>query len=410
MNVKYLVVGGGLAADSAVKALRKADPQGRTLLVSEEGVAPYKRPPLSKGLWQSGASAPPDLGTAGAGAELLLGRRAVALDVAASSVTLDDGTVVGYQRVLLATGARARSLQALEGVPNVVSYRTFDDYLAVRQHVEPGARVTVVGGGFIGAEMAAALTGQGASVTMVFPEPHVGGGRFPGSVSNTVDADFQSRGVQLLPGRTVVSASEGGSGPLLRLSDDSEVHADLVVVGVGAVANDELAAAAGLLTAGGVLVDASLRAATAAGSTEGVFAAGDVAVFDWPQLGRRMRIEHEDNAYSMGSAAARFMIASLGEVPSGELAAGEYTHLPFFYSDLFDNGYEAVGLLDPRLEQVEDWRVPGKEGVVYYLEDGLVRGVLLWNTWGQVDAARDLIDGATPYTAEELIGRLPADD
>ncbi|MFA5550326.1 MAG: FAD-dependent oxidoreductase [Trueperaceae bacterium] len=410
MNAKYLVVGGGLAADAAVKALRKADPQGRTLLVSEESVAPYKRPPLSKGLWTSSDSAVPDLGTANAGAELLLGRRAVALDVAASTVTLDDSTVVNYQRLLLATGARARSLPALEGAPNVVSYRTFEDYLAVRQRVGPGAQVTVVGGGFIGAEMAAALTGQGASVTMVFPEPHVGGGRFPSSVAEIVDQDFRSRGVQLLPGRTVVAASEGGSGPVLKLSDDSEVRADLVVVGVGAVANDELAAAAGLLTAGGVLVDASLRAATAAGTTAGVFAAGDVAVFDWPQLGRRMRIEHEDNAYSMGSAAARFMVASLAEATSGESAAAAYSHLPFFYSDLFDNGYEAVGLMDPRLQQVEDWRVPGKEGVVYFLEDGLVRGVLLWNTWGQVDAARDLIDGATPYTAEELIGRLPTDD
>jgi NADPH-dependent 2,4-dienoyl-CoA reductase/sulfur reductase-like enzyme len=129
-----------------------------------------------------------------------------------------------------------------------------------------------------------------------------------------------------------------------------------------------------------------------------VYAAGDVASFESRVLGRRLRVEHEDNANAMGRVAGRAM-------------AGErdvYDHLPFFYSDLFDLGYEAVGEVDARLEAVPDWKDPFREGVVYYLRDGRVRGVLLWNTWGQVDAARALIAQPGPFRPQNVKGRLPA--
>jgi len=127
-----------------------------------------------------------------------------------------------------------------------------------------------------------------------------------------------------------------------------------------------------------------------------VFAAGDVARFQIPALGTRTRVEHEDNALTMGRAAGRSMAGD--ETP--------YAHLPFFYSDLFDLGYEAVGELDPRGETVADWKEPFREGVVYFLSAGRVRGVLLWNTWGQVDAARALIGEPGPFRAADLAGRL----
>ena len=412
MKTQYLVIGGGMTADAAVKALNRADPDGRTLLVSLEPQPPYKRPPLSKGLWKGEDEARADLGTVGTGADMLLGRQVEALDLNDNSVKLDDGTVISYERLLLATGARARNLPSLAGVPGVVAYRTWADYQQVKSAVGDGTRVVVIGGGFIGSEMAAALTNNGAAVTMVFPEAHLGGGRFPASIGQLVDADYRERGVQLVSGRSVKSAEAAGGGVWLVLDDGSGLAADLVLVGVGAVPNDELAKSAGLRTDNGVVVDAGLRAMNASGTVANVYAAGDVANFEWAALGRRLRIEHEDNAYSMGSAAGRFMAAAaLGEGADSAPAGGlQYDHLPFFYSDLFDNGYEAVGLLDPRLQTVEDWRVPGKEGVVYYLEDSLVRGVLLWNTWGQVDAARDLIQAQQPLTDADLMGRLPTDD
>jgi len=167
---------------------------------------------------------------------------------------------------------------------------------------------------------------------------------------------------------------------------------EAAVAGLGVTPNTALAEQAGLAVDDGIVVDAHLRSSDA-----DIWAAGDVANFRSAALDRRLRVEHEDAAISMGRLAGRAM-AGVEEA---------YTTLPFFYSDLFDLGYEAVGLLDTRLEVVEDWREPNREGVVYYLEAGRVRGVLLWNTWDQVDAARELIAQPGPFDAASLRGRLP---
>ena len=150
----------------------------------------------------------------------------------------------------------------------------------------------------------------------------------------------------------------------------------MVVAGLGIQPNVELAEQAGLRVDNGIVVDEMLRT-----SDPDIYAAGDVANFFNPSLGTRLRVEHEDNANTMGAAAGRSMAGT----------GTPYTHLPFFYSDLFALGYEAVGELDPRLETTSDWKTPFREGVVYYRKDGKVRGVLLWNTWGQVDNARAII-------------------
>jgi 3-phenylpropionate/trans-cinnamate dioxygenase ferredoxin reductase component len=142
----------------------------------------------------------------------------------------------------------------------------------------------------------------------------------------------------------------------------------------------------------GIIVDEFLRT-----NDPNIFAAGDVAEFFNPSLVKRMRVEHEDNANTMGRLAGRNM--------AGE--SEPYHHLPMFYSDLFELGYEAVGELDSRLESYADWKEPNKEGVIYYLKDNRVRGVLLWNVWGQVDAARTLIAELGPFSAANLKGRLP---
>ena len=174
---------------------------------------------------------------------------------------------------------------------------------------------------------------------------------------------------------------------------EREIEADGVVAGIGVEPNVELAQAAGLEVENGIRVDASLRT-----SQEGIYAAGDVASFHNPALDKWLRVEHEDNANTMGRLAGRAM--------AGE--AVSYDHLPSFYSDLFELGYEAVGEVDSRLETVADWKQPYREGVVYYLREGRVRGVLLWNVWDQVDAARQLIAEPGPFKAADLKGRLPA--
>jgi 3-phenylpropionate/trans-cinnamate dioxygenase ferredoxin reductase component len=143
----------------------------------------------------------------------------------------------------------------------------------------------------------------------------------------------------------------------------------------------------------GIIVDEYLRT-----TNPDIYAAGDVAAFFNPALGKRIRVEHEDNAISMGRSAGRNM--------AGQLEP--YHHLPFFYSDLFDFGYEAVGELDSRFEIMADWTRPNEEGVIYYLQNNRVRGVLLWNVWEQVEAARQLIADPGPFTTKDLIGRLPA--
>jgi NADPH-dependent 2,4-dienoyl-CoA reductase/sulfur reductase-like enzyme len=174
---------------------------------------------------------------------------------------------------------------------------------------------------------------------------------------------------------------------------EREIEADGVVAGIGVEPNIELAQAAGLEVENGIRVNASLRT-----NQEGIYAAGDAASFHNPALDKWLRVEHEDNANTMGRLAGRAM--------AGETVS--YDHLPSFYSDLFELGYEAVGEVDSRLETVADWKQPYREGVVYYLREGRVRGVLLWNVWDQVDAARQLIADPGPFKAADLVGRLPA--
>jgi NADPH-dependent 2,4-dienoyl-CoA reductase/sulfur reductase-like enzyme len=174
--------------------------------------------------------------------------------------------------------------------------------------------------------------------------------------------------------------------------DERELAADGVVAGIGIVPNVDLAQAAGLEVENGIRVDASLRT-----SHPDIYAAGDAANFYNPALDQRLRVEHEDNANTMGRLAGQSMAGR----------AVNYDHLPFFYSDLFELGYEAVGEVDSRLQMVADWKDPYREGVTYYLRDGRVRGVLLWNVWEQVDAARKLIAEPGPFRPESLMGRLP---
>jgi NADPH-dependent 2,4-dienoyl-CoA reductase/sulfur reductase-like enzyme len=386
----YLIVGAGMAADAAAKAIRAGDAAAQIGVIGAEAQPPYERPPLSKALWKGDRQlADIDLGTAGSGAELHQGRRAVSLDRDDRSVGDDHDDIYHYRRLLLATGSTPRRLPFAG--ERVINYRTLDDYLALRRLAVAGAHVAVVGGGFIGSELAASLAGAGCRVTMLFPGEVIGAGRYPDGLSEFLNEYYRGKGVQLRNGVKVVDGRPDDSGVDLTLSDGQKLRVDVVVAGLGVTPNVELAESARLEVDNGIVVDAQLRT-----SDSDIWAAGDVANFFSPALDTRLRVEHENAAISMGHHAGRAMTGD--DTP--------YTTLPFFYSDLFDLGYEAVGQLDARLDIFEDWRTPYREGVVYYLDAGRVRGVLLWNVWGQVDAARELIAQPGPVDMESLRHRI----
>jgi NADPH-dependent 2,4-dienoyl-CoA reductase/sulfur reductase-like enzyme len=394
-NYTYLIVGGGMTADAAISGIREVDPSGPIGLIGADLHPPYDRPPLSKGLWKGKPLESIWRKTAGEGVILHLGRQAKTLDPPNRRVTDDRGTVYTYDKLLLATGGTPRRLPF--GGDDIIYFRTLDDYERLRGLTGRGRRFAVVGGGFIGSEVAAALAMNGEKVVMAFPGNGIGGHLFPADLTQFLNDHYREKGVEVQAGSRVTGCELRKGKPVLTTSSDQhpggrEIVADAVLAGIGIEPNVELAQAAGLEVDDGIRVDRGLRT-----SHPDVYAAGDVANFYNPALDKRLRVEHEDNANTMGRLAGRAM--------AGRTVS--YDHLPSFYSDLFELGFEAVGEVDARLETVADWKERYREGVVYYLRDGRVRGVLLWNVWEQVDAARKLIAEAGPFRAGDLRGRLP---
>jgi NADPH-dependent 2,4-dienoyl-CoA reductase/sulfur reductase-like enzyme len=368
-TTEYLIVGGGMTGDMAAKGIREHDADGRVVIVGADPHPVYKRPLLTKGLWQGAPEEklwrePP------ADTTVVTGRHIVTLDVDGHRATDDAGEEYAWEKLLFATGARPREIPGADGV---VWFRTLDDYRLVREKAKEGTQFVVIGGGFIGSELAAALIGVGVKVTMVFPEAGIGARLFPAALAEFLVAYYREKGVEVLSGETVSAAS----GTSVTLGDGRVLEADCVVGGLGVIPETGLAEAAGLEVDDGIVVDEYGRVS----GRDDVFAAGDVARFPVSALGTTMRVEHEDHANTHGKVVGANMAG----------AAQPYDHLPLFYSDLFDLGYEAVGRVDSRLETVEEWQEPNRKGVVTYVEDGKPSGVLLWNVWDKVDAARELI-------------------
>ncbi len=371
----YLIIGGGLTADAAVRGIRELDTSHTVGIISSEGDPPYSRPNLSKGLWGGKPLEKIWCNTQLLDVDLLLNRTIVTLNRESQTVVDEQGELYSYDKLLLATGGVARHLP-FSG-ERVIYYRTLQDYRKLKELSEIGENFLVIGGGFIGSEIAAALTSNGKSVVMIFPEGGIGEHVYPQELSHFITDYYRERGVEVIPNESVVTMEEVSEGLRATTNKGKPYIVDGVVAGVGLIPNTILAEKASLNVDNGIIVDQYLTT-----TDPNIYAAGDVANYPSKVFGKNRRVEHEDNALSMGKIAGRNMAG----------AKEPYNHTPYFYSDLFDLGYEAVGELNSSYETEAHWEEPYRKGVIYYLKDKLVKGVLLWNVWDTLDKATALLN------------------
>ncbi len=393
----YVVVGGGLAGASAVKGIRELDAAGRILLVCEENHLPYDRPPLSKKLW-FGKQKVEDIFLHDRAfydqhaVTLALGAKAVRLDPDAKTLTATQGEVYGYGKLLLATGCKPRTLAIPGGdLDGICYFRGLDDYLRTREVAAEGKSAVVVGGGFIGSELAAALSINKLHVTMIFPGALLCDRVLPDYLGRAVQQRYAEKGVRIMADDKPVSFSKNGGKYITRTGKGETIESDIVIVGVGVIPEMDLARSGGLEAGNGIVVNEYLET-----SRPDIYAAGDNAFFPYRALGQPMRIEHWDHALNQGKWAGRNMAG----------AHEPFTYQPYFFSDLFEFGYEATGEVDSRLETFADWQKENDTGVIYYLRDGKIRGVMMCNVWDKVEAARELIRKGERVTPEKLRGLI----
>lgn len=385
---QYLIIGGGMAADSALKGLRMSDPSARVGLVSDELDKPYNRPPLSKALWEGLPMEEIWRPNRGAQVTLHLGRRVVSLDPVRKLARDQSGEIYAFERALLAIGGSPRRIPGVDDA--VMYFRTLADYRRLRSLAREAEPICVVGAGLIGTELAACLRKAGAPVDLYCGNRGPVRSVLPNVLSNELARSLEARGVRLH--RLSVTRIQQVAGlQQLTLSDGSVVAPRRVVAGLGLQANSQLASDAGISCSQGIDVDSSLQT-----SSPNIFAAGDCVNYWCSALGRRVHAQHEEHANFSGIAAGRAMAGK----------AVNYGSLPYFYSRVFDHAYEGIGLTDSALEyQVVAPRGP-MEATVYYLQAGRVVGVLFWNVRADLERATELIESKRALTALELAGQV----
>ena len=384
-----VVVGASLAGLRALQALRRLGFEGRLIAIGEETEPPYDRPPLSKevlsGKWDFERTRLIREGDPDLEVDWRLGQRASGLDLAAREVVLEDETRIGFDACVIATGTYARTIPGTPDLAGIHTLRTLEDARALRQELDASPRVAVIGGGFIGAEVAATCRGRGLDVTIVeaLPAPLERGlGRKMGEYVAEIHRDH---GVEMKLGVGVESFLGTDRFEGLRLADGSTVHADVVVVGIGAAPATEWLEDSGLELDNGVLCDATCRTTAA----PFVVAAGDVA--RWPNalFDETMRIEHWTNATEQADHAAATL---LGGPTGGE----PFRPVPFVWSDQFDRKIQFAGRFSPEDEcQIVDGSLEERRFVMAYGRAGKLRGVLGMNRPRIVMKYRGLVrDGA----------------
>ncbi|XP_039264557.2 apoptosis-inducing factor 1, mitochondrial-like [Styela clava] len=465
-STQYLLIGGGTASHSAMRAIKKRDPTAKILIITEEEMRPYMRPPLSKELWFSDDKEaakelqfkqwngkwrnlfyeeedfyvkPSKLPTlTSGGVALLRGKKVTKISPKHSSVTLDDGTEIKYEKCLIATGGEPKNLPAFKKLGNKTTlFRKASDFVSLDAITDNIESITVIGGGFMGSELACALGHKGAKsglkVRQIFPESGNMGRVFPEYLTKWTTEKVQKEGVEVITDSVVKSVSRDGAKVKMTLSNGEEITTDHVVVAVGLDIDTSLAESAGIEVDevhGGYRVNAELQA------RNNIWVAGDASCFYDIKLGRR-RVEHHDHAVVSGRLA--------GENMTG--AGKPYWHQSMFWSDLGpDVGYEAIGLVDSALptvgvfakataedtpraaaeasgegirseqdsENVEQMQsIPTSEekeefgkGVIFYLRKNKVVGVLLWNIFGRTGVARKIIRDQQEYEDYSELAKL----
>lgn len=468
-HVPYLLVGAGTASFAAFRSIRSADPKAQVLVVGEESYVPYMRPPLSKELWFSEDEStvetlkfkqwngkersiffepeafyvePKKLPfQENGGVSVLTGHRVVKIDPKKRQAYLDNGSIITYDKCLLATGGTPKNLPNISSAGEEVAkhttlFRNIDDYRSLEKSLGGAKSVAIVGGGFLGSELACALGKRSKNsdleVFQVFPESGNMGKVLPEYLSTWTTNKVKSEGVTVLPKRVVKSASIKEDKVSLTFEDESTLDVDHLIVAVGIKPNTELAKTSSLELDekyGGFLVNAELEARS------NIWVAGDAACFYDIKLGRR-RVEHHDHAVVSGRLAGQNMTG----------AGKAYWHQSMFWSDLGPSvGYEAIGIVDSKLPTVgvfakatakdtpqavveetgeglrsetessaQPSMVPGElpkvvseddygKGVIFYLRDNIVVGILLWNVFNKMPIARKILkDGAESEDLHEV--------
>ncbi len=378
----FAVIGGGQAAGRAVEAMRAAGFEGAITLMAEEPHLPYERPPLSKNVLV-GEDPPETTQIHGAdfyrghGIALRLGTRAETIDRAQRSIGLSDGSTLTYDKLLIATGAKLRKL----GIPGaeldgVCYLRSRQDSLEIQRRLAPDAHLVIVGGGYIGLEVAAAAVKRGCRVTVVELLDRVMARAVAPEIGRAFLDYHREAGIAFHLGVGVEAFAGTSAVQAVRCSGGLELPADLVVVGVGVEPATELAEAAGLAVDDGIIVDEYCRTADPA-----IYAAGDVTNHPNPLLGRRVRLESWQNAQNQAIRAARNMC--------GEAEA--YAEIPWFWSDQYDINLQMVGLPEDWDRVVFRGSAEERKFTALYLKDGRLVGANCVNNARDIRPCRELI-------------------
>ena len=388
-----VIVGGGLAGANAAFALREQGMEGRVVLVGEEQVAPYERPPLSKEYLRGetpleNAFVRPLADYDAQGIELMRGRRAVTLDPVARKLNLDDGTDLAYDALLIATGSAPRKLDV--GRPSLggVHYlRNAEDADGLREAAATASSIVVIGGGWIGSEVAASLNQLGREVTIISATERLLEVVLGPEIGQVYTDLHLEHGVRVVHG--LVTGLDGEANvEAVRLEDGRTFPADLVVIGIGATPRIKLATRGGLETReGGIAVDEYLRS-----SVPNIYAAGDVAAAWHPRFGRHIRVEHWDNAINQGKTAA-------ANIAGG---AEPYNRTPYFYSDQYDLGMEYRGFAPKWGRVVVRGDLAKREFLAFWMADGRVVAAMNANLWESGDELQALVESERRIDPERL--------
>jgi len=391
-EVEFLLIGGGLASAQCAAELRVRGTEGKVLLVGREPEVPYERPPLSKEFMRgeaerSDAFVNPASWYEENGVELLIGTNVMSLDAEARKAKLQGGSEVKFSKALIATGANVNILR-LEGAENegIHYLRAFGNSEAIREDAVNAEHVVLIGGSYIGSEVAASLTAKGTKCTIVMMEEVALSNSFGEEAGRFFHEQLESHGVDVFGGEELEAFEGDGRVKAVVTKSGRQILCDAVIVGAGVKPDVMLAERAGLAVEDGITCDAKLQT-----SVEGIYAAGDVCSYDSVVHGRRLRVEHWDVAFQQGKAVAANM---LGE-------GKDYDVVPYFFSDLADwASLEYVGPAEDPDEEI--WRGDRDSGEfsVWYLKDGKVAGCLSVERSEDLGRARELLSAGTDVSGD----------